>query len=133
MIAGGGVLLAGSAILMFTALNLSVSYFYTPTKVLSAKLAPGQLLRLGGLVKTGSLQSTDNITVRFVITDGAHHVDVVYTGILPDLFREGQGVIAEGRFAGDTVFIAKTILAKHDENYVPKELVGIVENPDTGS
>ena len=130
VITGGGLLIAGSAALVLTALNRSVSYFYTPSEAVEASLPAAQQLRLGGLVKTGSLEQNDNATVFFKVTDGAHSVDVVYTGILPDLFREGQGVIAQGTFSETGIFTAETILAKHDENYVPKELVGITENPD---
>ncbi|MEM9494730.1 MAG: cytochrome c maturation protein CcmE [Pseudomonadota bacterium] len=128
LIAAGGTALAGAAFLVFSALENSVSYFYTPSEIDAATLAEKARIRLGGLVEAGSLVNADDATVLFKVTDGERSIDVAYRGILPDLFREGQGVIAQGRFGEDGQFVADTILAKHDENYVPKELAETIEN-----
>lgn len=133
LIGAGAVLLAAAAFLVFSALERNISYFYTPSDVLAANLGPEQRIRLGGLVEEGSLRTEDGMEITFTVTDGAASVDVTYAGIRPDLFREGQGVIAQGRFTGNGDFAADTILAKHDENYVPKELKGIVHEPASGS
>jgi len=125
LIAAGGVLLAGAAWLVFAALERNISYFYTPSEAEAANIAPETRIRLGGLVETGSLVHGDGLEINFRVTDGGATLPVRYAGILPDLFREGQGVIAQGAFAHDGVFVAETILAKHDENYIPKELQGI--------
>ncbi len=125
LVAGGGVLLAGAAFLVFTALQRNISYFYTPSEAQEASVAANTRIRLGGLVETGSLEHGDGLEISFRVTDGEATLPVVYSGIVPDLFREGQGVIAQGAFNEDGVFIAQTILAKHDENYIPKELQGI--------
>jgi cytochrome c-type biogenesis protein CcmE len=86
------------------------------------KVAPGQRFRLGGLVETGSVVRDEGTTVRFVVTDKSRNLPVTFTGVLPDLFREGQGVVAEGTLAADGVFHADNVLAKHDENYMPPEV-----------
>ncbi|GJL92070.1 cytochrome c maturation protein CcmE [Hyphococcus sp.] len=125
LIAAGGVLLAGAAWLVFSALERNISYFYTPSEAQEAHIAPEMRIRLGGLVETGSLNHGDGLEIMFRVTDGGATLPVLYSGILPDLFREGQGVIAQGAFNHDGVFVAETILAKHDENYIPKELQGI--------
>lgn len=125
LIAVGGVLLAGAAGLTFTALQRNISYFYTPSEAEEAAIAPDTRIRLGGLVETGSLEHGDGLEINFRVTDGAATMPVIYSGIVPDLFREGQGVIAQGAFNAEGVFVAQTILAKHDENYIPKELKGI--------
>lgn len=125
LIAAGGFLLAGAAWLVFSALERNISYFYTPSEAQEAQIAPDTRIRLGGLVETGSLNHGDGLSIQFRVTDGSATLPVAYSGILPDLFREGQGVIAQGAFDHDGVFIADTILAKHDENYIPKELQGI--------
>lgn len=98
------------------------SYFYTPADITAGKAAGGQAIRLGGMVETGSIQrAPDGVTIRFGLTDGKAVTPVTYRGIVPDLFREGSGAVAEGRMQGDT-FVADTILAKHDERYMPPEL-----------
>ena len=98
------------------------SYFYTPADITAGKAAGGQAIRLGGMVETGSIQRVpDGVTIRFRLTDGKAATPVTYRGIVPDLFREGSGAVAEGRMQGDT-FVADTILAKHDERYMPPEL-----------
>lgn len=131
LIVAGGVLLAGAAFLVFKALERNVSYFYTPQEATAAAIAPGVNIRLGGLVETGSVVHGDGVEISFNVTDGAATMPVSYSGAVPDLFREGQGVIAQGSFRADGVFIAETILAKHDENYVPKELKGITHELKT--
>ena len=93
-----------------------------PAEVQAATLAPGQRIRLGGLVEKGSIVRGQGTEVRFAVTDGQDSVKVVYSGILPDLFREEQGVIAEGSFGPSNVFVADSVLARHDENYMPKEV-----------
>jgi len=99
------------------------AYFYTPSEIASGKAAVGQPIRLGGMVEDGSLQRlADGVSVRFEVGDGAAQVPVVFRGILPDLFREGSGAVAEGRLAADGTFVADNILAKHDERYMPPEL-----------
>lgn len=121
----GGVLLAGAAWLVFSALERNISYFYTPSEAETAAIAPETRIRLGGLVETGSLSHGEGLEITFRVTDGNATLPVTYSGILPDLFREGQGVIAQGAFNTNGVFVADNILAKHDENYIPKELEGI--------
>ena len=98
------------------------AYFYTPADVAAGKAVPGQAMRLGGMVEKGSIhREPDGVTIRFVVTDGKAETPVVYRGIVPDLFREGSGAVAEGRMR-EGRFIADTILAKHDERYMPPEL-----------
>lgn len=125
LVLGGGVLLAAAAALVFTALQRNIAYFYTPSEAAEAIIEPGARIRLGGLVETGSLEHGDGLEINFRVTDGGATMPVAYSGIVPDLFREGQGVIAQGAFNEEGVFVASTILAKHDENYIPKELQGI--------
>jgi cytochrome c-type biogenesis protein CcmE len=108
--------------LMLNAFRDSIVFFNSPSDVVDKRIAPGTHIRLGGLVKTGSLVRGDNLTIRFAVTDGSRDIMVAYQGVLPDLFREGQGVVAEGLFEGSGVFAADTILAKHDETYMPKEV-----------
>lgn len=122
VIAGLAVVLAIATALVLTALRDQIVFFYSPSDVVSRNVAPGQAIRLGGLVKDGSWtrDGQDNL---FTITDGGQEIVAHYIGILPDLFREGQGVVAEGSLGADGRFQANTVLAKHDENYVPKEVV----------
>ena len=115
--------LALAAVLVLSALKDSIVFFNSPTDVVEKGVAPGSRIRLGGLVKEGSVQRGDNLAVRFEVTDGNRAVAVSYQGILPDLFREGQGVIAEGMLEPGGGFKADSVLAKHDENYMPKEVV----------
>lgn len=117
----GTVLLAAVLLVMF-ALRDEIVFFYSPTDILvENKAGPGERFRLGGLVKEGSIDKQGE-TVSFIITDTEKELPVVYVGILPDLFREGQGVIAEGTMSSTAQFAADTVLAKHDENYMPKEV-----------
>jgi cytochrome c-type biogenesis protein CcmE len=108
--------------LVLFALRDTIVFFHTPKDVIEKQVAPGKRIRLGGLVADGSLKRGEGLTITFAITDTAKSIPVRYTGILPDLFREGQGVVAEGKLDADGRFIADGILAKHDENYMPPEV-----------
>ena len=119
--AGLGVLGLAAALVM-GALKDSIVFFNSPTDVVEKQVAPGARIRLGGLVKSGSLNRGERLLVRFEVTDGNHQIPVTYQGIVPDLFREGQGVIAEGALDSDGTFKAETLLAKHDEKYMPREV-----------
>src|ERR1043166_510185 len=119
--AGLGVLGLAAALVLF-ALKDSIVFFNSPTDVMEKHVAPGSRIRLGGLVKPGSLTRGDNLAVRFEVTDGNKSVPVSYTGILPDLFREGQGVVTEGALEPGGTFRADSVLAKHDETYMPKDV-----------
>jgi cytochrome c-type biogenesis protein CcmE len=114
--------LAVAAALVLSALKDSIVFFNSPSDIVEKHVAPGTRIRLGGLVKPGSLQRGDNLAVRFEVTDGNKAVAVSYQGILPDLFREGQGVVAEGMIEPGGAFKADSVLAKHDERYMPKEV-----------
>jgi cytochrome c-type biogenesis protein CcmE len=118
-----GIVLVIAAGLVLYALSDRIVFFNSPTDVIAKGLTPGTRIRLGGLVEEGSLIKSEGGVVRFKVTDRSHSIGVAYTGILPDLFREGQGVVAEGVIAGDGSFTADTVLAKHDERYMPKEVV----------
>ena len=122
VIAGLGLVLALATTLVLVALRDQIVFFYSPSDVISREVAAGQPIRLGGLVKDGSWVR-DGQSNSFVVTDGANDIAARYVGILPDLFREGQGVVAEGSLGPDGQFQASNVLAKHDENYVPKEVV----------
>lgn len=118
--------LTGAGLIAASALRNEASYFYTPTTLARAEPNTGKSLRLGGMVKRGSVKrDTDGITVRFAVQDKDSERAVQYRGITPDLFVEGSGVVADGRLAKGGVFIADSLLAKHDENYVPRELQDI--------
>lgn len=120
---GSILIVIGAAVgLVLSALSDSVAFFNSPTDVMAHEPLPGQRIRLGGLVERGSVERGSD-TVRFKVTDTVETVPVVYSGILPDLFREGEGVVAEGTVGPDRVFVADTVLAKHDETYMPKEVV----------
>jgi len=108
--------------LVLSALKDSIVFFNSPSDVIQKHVAAGTRIRLGGLVAPGSLVRNDNMQVRFQLTDGNHAVTVAYQGLLPDLFREGQGVVTEGALDGAGMFRADTVLAKHDETYMPKEV-----------
>ena len=122
VIVGGLAFLGAATGLTFYALGQKTSYFYMPGDLTTANLQPGQRIRLGGLVEKGTIQRGQGTTVAFAVTDTQKSVKVTYTGILPDLFREEQGVITEGSFGNDGTFVADSVLAKHDENYMPKEV-----------
>ncbi len=122
LIGGGLGILAVAVGLMLFALRDSIVFFNSPSDVAEKHIGPGARIRLGGLVKSGSLVRGDNLKIRFEVTDGNRDIAVAYQGVLPDLFREGQGVVAEGALDNSGVFDADTILAKHDETYMPKEV-----------
>jgi cytochrome c-type biogenesis protein CcmE len=115
--------LALAAGLVLNALRDSIVFFNSPTDVVEKRQPPGTRIRIGGLVKPGSPQRGDNLLVRFAVTDGKTDIPVQYQGIVPDLFREGQGVVAEGKIEAGGTFAADTVLAKHDERYMPREVV----------
>lgn len=120
-IIGAGLAVLGiAAALVLNALDSNIALYVTPSDVVAGKAPKERAFRIGGLVKDGSLQR-ENLTVHFVITDIAHDIPVAYTGILPDLFKEGKGAVVQGRLGGDGQFTASEVLAKHDENYMPPE------------
>ena len=119
--AGLGVLGLAAGLVLY-ALNDAIVFFNSPTDVLEKHVAPGSRVRLGGLVKPGTLQKGEQLAVRFDVTDGNRAIAVSYQGILPDLFREGQGVVTEGALDGSGTFKADSVLAKHDETYMPREV-----------
>ena len=128
LVAAGIAALAGAAALVLNAFESNLVFFYTPTQIAAKEAPQGRPFRVGGLVETGSLQrQPDGVTVRFVVTDTAQSVPVLFTGILPDLFKEGKGVVAQGELGPDGVFRASQVLAKHDENYMPPEAADAVE------
>src|ERR1700735_999808 len=122
LIGGALCVLAVAVGLMLNAFRDSIVFFNSPSDVAEKHIAPGTRIRLGGLVKAGSLVRGDDLKIRFDVTDGSREIAVAYQGVLPDLFREGQGVVAEGALDGSGMFTADTILAKHDETYTPKEV-----------
>jgi cytochrome c-type biogenesis protein CcmE len=122
MIAGGVSVLAVAVLLVLFAMSDAIVFFNSPTDIVEKHIVPGTRIRLGGLVAPGSLSRGDALAVRFQVTDGNKAVAVTYQGVLPDLFREGQGVIAEGALGPEGVFMADNVLAKHDETYMPKEV-----------
>ena len=122
VIGGGVAFLVAAVLLVMFAFSQSIAYFYVPGDLAKANVAPGTRIRLGGLVENGTVKRGEGSTVTFTVTDTLANVPVTYTGILPDLFREGQGVVAEGAFGTDGLFVADTVLAKHDETYMPKDV-----------
>jgi cytochrome c-type biogenesis protein CcmE len=122
LVLAAAVALVGAVLLAMWGLRSQASYFYTPADIAAGKAYEGEAMRLGGMVEPGSIEHLpDGVTIRFVLTDGNARTPVVFRGIPPDLFREGSGAVAEGRLENAT-FIADTILAKHDERYMPPEL-----------
>lgn len=122
MIGVAGAVLAAAVGLILVALSDQIVFFQSPTDIAKQDVPYGQRIRLGGLVEEGTVVRADGANVRFSVTDTENVVAVSYTGILPDLFREGQGVVAEGIIDSDGVFVADNVLAKHDENYMPVEV-----------
>jgi len=120
IIIGGLAVLGIAAALVLNALNRNIALYVTPSDVVAGKAPKGQAFRIGGMVKDGSLRR-DNLTVHFVVTDTVKDIPVAYTGILPDLFKEGKGAVVQGRLETDGNFTASEVLAKHDENYMPPE------------
>ena len=125
----GGVVLLGAAIgLVLYAFQSNLVFFFSPTQVAAGEAPRDRAFRIGGLVQAGSVQrGPEALTVRFVVTDTANSIPVAYSGSLPDLFREGKGVVAEGRVGADGIFRASQVLAKHDENYMPPEAAHALE------
>ena len=116
-------MLGVAAALVLTAFEDNIVFFYSPTDIAEKALRPGQTVRLGGLVQAESVKkASDGVTTEFVITDTNKTISVRYAGLLPDLFREGQGVVTQGSLGPDGTFVASEVLAKHDENYMPKEV-----------
>lgn len=123
IIAAGAIFLAGAAALVMSALSDQIVFFSSPTDIHTKAISPNTRIRLGGLVEEGTVVRGEGTEVTFAVTDTNDSVKVTYSGILPDLFREGQGVVAEGLYdPASRLFTADTILAKHDENYMPKEV-----------
>jgi cytochrome c-type biogenesis protein CcmE len=123
LVATGLALLGAASVLVLTAFEDNLVFFYSPSDVAAKSIGSGQRIRLGGLVEEGSVSRQGGAAeVTFRVTDLASSVPVTYTGILPDLFREGQGVVAQGAFRPDGTFVASEVLAKHDENYMPPEV-----------
>jgi cytochrome c-type biogenesis protein CcmE len=121
-----------AVLLAMWGLRDKAAYFYTPADIAAGKAASGQAMRLGGMVEKGSVRhDPDGVTIRFIVTDGKSRLPVEYRGIVPDLFREGSGVVAEGRLQ-PTKFVADTILAKHDERYMPPELGNLAAEHKAG-
>lgn len=120
IIAGGLATLSLAAYLVLNAFQSNLVFFFTPSQIAAGEAPKNRTFRVGGMVKMGTIQR-DNLTVSFVVTDTAQEVGVTYTGILPDLFREGKGVVAQGKLGTDGKFTASEVLAKHDENYMPPE------------
>jgi cytochrome c-type biogenesis protein CcmE len=127
-IGAGVLLLAVAAALVLNAFQSNLVFFFSPSDVAENRAPQGRAFRLGGMVVEKSLaRASDGLTVRFVVTDTVKTVPVVYTGILPDLFKEGKGVVAQGRIGPDGVFHATEVLAKHDENYMPPEAAAAID------
>lgn len=120
LIAGGLAALGLAAYLVLNAFESNLVFFFSPTQVAAGEAPKNRTFRIGGLVKEGSVKR-DNLTVNFIVTDTAQDISVSYTGILPDLFREGKGVVAQGKLSAEGKFAATEVLAKHDENYMPPE------------
>lgn len=128
LIGAGIALLVGAVALVLNTFNDNMVFFYSPTQVAAKEAPQGRTFRIGGMVEEGSLQRGDDGTsVKFVVTDTAHKIPVTYTGALPDLFKEGKGVVAQGKLNDGGVFAASEVLAKHDENYMPPEAAHALE------
>src|SRR5512145_1692871 len=125
-IVGGLAALGAATALVLSAFQENLVFFFTPTQVAANEAPQGRLFRIGGMVEKGSIKR-EGVEVRFVVTDTAKTIPVVYRGALPDLFREGKGVVAQGTLGADGVFQAREVLAKHDENYMPPEAAHAVE------
>lgn len=132
-IAAGLAAIAVAAGLVLNAFRSNLVFFYSPSQVLANEAPVGRPFRIGGMVEQGSLvREKDSLTVHFVVTDTAQKMTVVYSGLLPDLFKEGKGVVAQGRIGPDGVFHATEVLAKHDENYMPPEAAAAIEQAHKG-
>ena len=130
LLSGVGVIVG----LVLYALSQNINLFFSPSDMVQGKAPAHQRIRAGGMVREGSLvRAPDSLKVRFIITDFVEDVEVDYTGILPDLFREGQGIVAQGKLSDDGVFLADEILAKHDENYMPPEVIQALNEAQSAS
>ncbi|MBK8016966.1 MAG: cytochrome c maturation protein CcmE [Betaproteobacteria bacterium] len=128
MVAGGLAVLGIAAALILNAFNSNLVFFYSPTQVAAHEAPLNRSFRIGGLVEAGSLKrQSDGVTVQFTVTDTAKSIPVAFKGILPDLFKEGKGIVAQGKLESDGTFHATEVLAKHDENYMPPEAADAVE------
>ena len=128
LIAAGLLTLSVAAWLVLSAFQKNLVFFFTPTEILAGEAPRGSSFRMGGLVEEGSLKrQADGVTVAFVVTDNAQRVRVQYRGILPDMFKEGKGVVAQGKLGSDKLFMADQVLAKHDENYMPADAAYALE------
>jgi len=128
MVAGGLAALAVAVAMVLSAFQQNLVFFFTPSQVAANEAPQGKTFRIGGMVETGSVKrQPDGLTVRFMVTDTAKSIPVTYRGALPDLFREGKGVVAQGRVGADGMFVANEVLAKHDENYMPPEAADAVK------
>ncbi|MDR0529458.1 MAG: cytochrome c maturation protein CcmE [Zoogloeaceae bacterium] len=128
VILGALAVLGVIAALVLSALNSNLSFFHAPSEVAAGKAPKGRLFRVGGLVKVGSFaREPDGVTSRFILTDASAELTVRYKGVLPDLFSEGKGAVAQGKLAEDGVFTAQEVLAKHDENYMPPEAAAALQ------
>jgi len=125
-IAGGLAALGAAAALVLTAFQENLVFFFTPSQVAAREAPTGRTFRIGGMVEKGSVKR-EGVEVRFVVTDTAKSIPVLYSGALPDLFREGKGVVAQGQLGADGIFRAREVLAKHDENYMPPDAAHAVE------
>ena len=132
LVLAAAVAILGAVLLAMWGLRERASYFYTPADVAQGKAEEGRAVRLGGMVESGSIQrQPDGVTIRFMLTDGHAETPVIYRGIVPDLFREGSGAVAEGRLEKG-IFLADTILAKHDERYMPPQLGNLAAEHKAG-
>ena len=133
LICGALAIVGIIAALVLNALNSNIALYITPTEVAAGKAPQGKLFRIGGLVKEGSIaRQADGVTISFVITDTAKDIPVAYKGILPDLFKEGKGAVAQGKLDASGTFVATEVLAKHDENYMPPEAAKAVSDAQAG-
>jgi cytochrome c-type biogenesis protein CcmE len=133
LLAGGLALVGVAAALLVSAFRQNLVFFFTPSQVMAGAAPPQRSFRIGGLVQAGSLQrEADGLTVAFIVTDQVVQLPVRFRGALPDLFKEGKGVVAQGRLAADHVFLADEVLAKHDENYMPPEAAYALEQGKAG-
>jgi len=132
LIVGSLAVLGAAAALVLNAFESNMVFFFTPSQIEAGEAPKGRTFRIGGLVKEGSLRRRD-MTVEFVVSDTAKEIPVAYTGILPDLFKEGKGVVAQGKLGPDGRFVASEVLAKHDENYMPPEAQHAVDQAHQAS
>ncbi|OGB23091.1 MAG: cytochrome c biogenesis protein CcmE [Burkholderiales bacterium RIFCSPLOWO2_02_FULL_57_36] len=133
LVSAGLATLGLAAWLVLSAFNQNMVFFFTPTQVFAGEAPQGRSFRIGGMVETGSIQrQPDGVTVNFVVTDMAQKIPVSYRGILPDLFKENKGVVAQGKLGADGRFMADEVLAKHDENYMPPEAAYALDQAKAG-